>query len=167
MSADQSVHIFKHRTEIGASKTAQLHILHILFKFFICRNFHIPLNFFITLNDVDIYPFKITLTAFQDGISFPQKPLHCFSLTGSRCIDCNDKFPDTLVLPVFQRFHQRHIVIQLQTISIINVVKFIVIDMHFFPKYCKLPQKFSVIILIPQCRIQIQQQASCPKSLFM
>ena len=60
----------------------------------------------------------------------------------------------------FQGFDQRHIPVKGKTVGIKIIIKAVRIYSQFFPKYCKLPQKFPIIISFPVLYFQLVQKIS-------
>ena len=82
----------------------------------------------------------------QNIVGFLQKPLHQLSLAGHRSIDHDDKILDFSHLPGLVWLDQRHIAIQLHTISVKYRIKAVRIHLYLFLQNSKPFQKRPVII---------------------
>ena len=121
----QPVYIGEHWSEVGAAEAPELQpgdqFLQLVQT---GQPFH-ALHLGIALDEIDLYPLGEGTTLPQNIAGALQKALNDIALHTAGGVDGNHKFPDALVVPVFQRLDQRNVAVGAQTVSVIDEVKFV------------------------------------------
>ena len=107
----------------------------------------------ITLDEIDLYPFGEGTTLPQNVAGALQKALNDIALHTAGGVDGNNKFPDALVVPVFQRLDQRNIAVGAQTVSVIDKVKFVLGKLQYLVLCPEPTKKVGIVALFKGHRL--------------
>ena len=106
----------------------------------------VPLNATVTLDNIYFHFLKKILPGTEDLVSLSKKSPNQLLGTGTRGINGDHQFLQTIHFFVFQRLDQRQISILLHSKIIKNIIKAILIQLDFFPGKSKFSEKFPIII---------------------
>ena len=101
---------------------------------------------------------KEILARLQNRIGLFQKRPDNTAAAGSRGVDRYDELPNLVRLLVFQRLDQRQVAVMLQSIGIVNIVKFLVVDRNVLPHDREAPENLAVIVAVPCALLEVALQ---------
>ena len=119
------------------------------------RNLDILLHFAVALYNVYVDFVEKILTLLHDTVGLLQKRLYQISTARSRGINGNHKILDLIAVFIFQWLYQRHISISIESVGIIDIIKFIVIYLDCLTHHHELFEKSCIIIAFPGGLFQI------------
>ncbi len=151
----QLLHIVEYRPEIRRPESRQFSVRKKIVKGFPPRDLRILPHLAVTLQDVHIDLGKKVLPVLQNIVGLLQESLHDLTPAGGRGIKRDHEIPDLIAVLILQRLHQRQITVGLQPIGIIDIVEFIVIDLHRLPHDHEFPQKIGIVIAFSRGLFQI------------
>lgn len=107
----QPVYIGEHRPEVGTAEAPELQPGDQLMQLVQTgQPFH-ALHLGIALDEIDLYPLGEGTTLPQNVAGALQKALNDIALNTAGGVDGNHKFPDALVVPIFQRLDQGNVAV--------------------------------------------------------
>ena len=121
----QPVYIGEHRPEVGTAEAPELQPGDQLMQLVQTGQPLHALHLGIALDEIDLYPLGEGTALPQNVAGALQKALNDIALNTAGGVDGNYKFPDALVVPVFQRLDQGNVAVGAQTVSVIDEVKFV------------------------------------------
>ena len=154
------VHVVENRPKVSAAHAVDFQSVNVALELLFRRDVRNVGNLRVRLDNVEIELRRKALGVLKDVVGLRNELVHELSAGRRGGVDRDDEIADFLFVHILQRFDKRNVLVEFQTIAIVDVVELVVVNLDLLVARCELAQEFAVVLLFARNGLKRRDQAS-------